>query len=457
MGNGMKVYHLPLLPFIKGDVALIVKYNLISVIRQILIREHVDICHGHLGTSITSAMVIYTAKLLGLKTVKTEHSHFTYNEVGMIMFNKLCMWYLKETDATIAVSHASKENFTLRAKVDPQTCFVIPNAVDTNKFIPNPSLRFPLNTINIVYVSRMDQKKGTSMLLDIIPVILAKHPNAYFILGGDGPQLQLLDQFVQKYSLQNNVELLGSIPHDKVRYVMNRGHIFLNTSLSETFCMSNLEAASCGLLLVSTDVGGIPEVLPPGVAYLAKPDPKSLISQLFRAIKDYEKIQSQDFHQFVKNTYSWHNVAERTENVYNFVMNKPVLNTFNRIKSQLCWGPIVGMYGVLNMILEFILMLLLDWRMPENEIDICRNFNMQQYSQNPHRFGDHELSIPSLASNYKEKESNIPKHSGYNMDIKKKSKRKNKQSLINTNRYCTFPSDVEDHELQSSPQFFPTQ
>jgi phosphatidylinositol glycan class A protein len=33
MGNGMKVYHLPLLPFIKGDVALIVKYNLISVIR----------------------------------------------------------------------------------------------------------------------------------------------------------------------------------------------------------------------------------------------------------------------------------------------------------------------------------------------------------------------------------------------------------------------------------------
>jgi phosphatidylinositol glycan class A protein len=76
--------------------------------------------------------------------------------------------------------------------------------------------------------------------------------------------------------LYNSVELLGAVPHDKVRYVLNRGHIFLNTSLTETFCMSNLEAASCGLLVVSTDVGGIPEVLPPEMAYLAKPDAKSL-------------------------------------------------------------------------------------------------------------------------------------------------------------------------------------
>jgi hypothetical protein len=65
-----------------GDVASIVLWNIISIIRNILIREHVDICHGHLTTSITSAMVLYSAKLMGLKIVKTEHSHFTYNEFG---------------------------------------------------------------------------------------------------------------------------------------------------------------------------------------------------------------------------------------------------------------------------------------------------------------------------------------------------------------------------------------
>ena len=55
---------------------------------------------------------------------------------------------------------------------------------------------------------------------------------------------------------------MGGIIHDNVAAVLNRGHIFLNTSLTETFCLSMLEAASCGLIVVSTNVGGIPEVLP---------------------------------------------------------------------------------------------------------------------------------------------------------------------------------------------------
>lgn len=77
LGNGMKVYHLPLLPLIHNDVSLVAKYNILPVIRQILVREQVDICHGHLSTSITAAMVVFYAKLLGLRTVFTEHSNFS--------------------------------------------------------------------------------------------------------------------------------------------------------------------------------------------------------------------------------------------------------------------------------------------------------------------------------------------------------------------------------------------
>lgn len=86
----------------------------------------------------------------------------------------------------------------------------------------------------------------------------------------------MLKELIKKYNLGDSVELLGGLPHDKVRYALCRGHIFLNTSLTESFCLSMLEAASCGLLVVSTDVGGIPEVLPPGIAYMAKPEASSL-------------------------------------------------------------------------------------------------------------------------------------------------------------------------------------
>jgi len=72
----------------------------------------------------------------------------------------------------------------------------LPNAVDTNKFTPNPSLRYPLKTINIVVVSRLAQKKGCDILIDLIPEVLAKHPNAYFIIGGDGPKKPLLEELV---------------------------------------------------------------------------------------------------------------------------------------------------------------------------------------------------------------------------------------------------------------------
>jgi phosphatidylinositol glycan class A protein len=230
------------------------------------------------------AQVLITAKLMGIKTVITEHTHFIYNDIGSINLNKFCKWYLKDVDAAICVSHACKDNFTLRAKINPYHCFTIPNAVDTNKFSPNPSLRYPLDRINIVCISRLTMRKGVDFLVDIIPEVLSVYPNAYFIIGGDGEKVPLLKELIKKYNLADSVELLGGLPHDKVRYALCRGHIFLNTSLTESFCLSMLEAASCGLLVVSTDVGGIPEVLPPGIAYMAKPDAQSLCKQLFRAI-----------------------------------------------------------------------------------------------------------------------------------------------------------------------------
>ena len=196
MANGLKVYHLPLLPVVRNDVAFFALLNIFPVLRQILIREHIDICHGHLSTSITMAMVMVAAKSMGVKTIVTEHTHFGYNDIGCISFNKLSKWYLKDIDAAISVSHSLKENFTLRAKINPKICFTIPNAVDTNKFAPNPSMRYPLNTINIVCVSRLTQRKGIDFLIDIIPQIMQLHPNAHFIIGGNGDKYELLQQLI---------------------------------------------------------------------------------------------------------------------------------------------------------------------------------------------------------------------------------------------------------------------
>jgi phosphatidylinositol glycan class A protein len=72
-----------------------------------------------------------TAKAQGLKTVFTEHSLFCFNDMFGININKLITWAFRALDAAICVSHACKDNFVLRAKVDPRKTFTIPNAVDS--------------------------------------------------------------------------------------------------------------------------------------------------------------------------------------------------------------------------------------------------------------------------------------------------------------------------------------
>jgi phosphatidylinositol glycan class A protein len=52
MANGLKVYHLPHIPVIQGDVAFLSVFNSLPLIRQILVREHIDIVHGHQSTSV---------------------------------------------------------------------------------------------------------------------------------------------------------------------------------------------------------------------------------------------------------------------------------------------------------------------------------------------------------------------------------------------------------------------
>lgn len=180
MANGMKVYHVPHLPVMAGDVAFLSFFNSFPLIREILTREQITIVHGHQSTSILQHVVLMAAKSMGLKTVFTEHSLFTFNDLFGIHLNKLVKWSFRDLDAAICVSHACKENFVLRAKYEPEKAFVIPNAVDSSRFTPDPSIREKEiakcgnpDRINIVFVSRLAYRKGVDLLIGIIPQILA--------------------------------------------------------------------------------------------------------------------------------------------------------------------------------------------------------------------------------------------------------------------------------------------
>ncbi len=114
----------------------------------------------------------------------------------------------------------------------------------------------------VVVVSRLVHRKGTDLLARVIPRVCAALPQVDFLVGGDGPKKLLLEEMRERHQLMGRVKLLGGVPHDRVRDLLVRGDIFLNCSLTESFCIAVVEAACCGLFVVSTAVGGVPEVLP---------------------------------------------------------------------------------------------------------------------------------------------------------------------------------------------------
>ncbi len=264
----------------------------------------------------------------------------------------------------------------------PSIVHVIPNAVDSTRFTPKPSNRSDNSRVTVVVVSRLVYRKGVDLLVGIIPAICHTHPHVGFLIGGDGSKKSSLDEMVEREGLRDRVEFLGFVPHRDVRDVLVRGHVFLNCSLTESFCIAILEAASAGLFVVSTNVGGVPEVLPPDMVILANPDVDSLVKGLSTAISD--KIASVDpfvFHQRVRDMYSWKKVAMETTKVYDAVLHQPRLTFLQRLARYKGVGGVAGyIVCLLSITLHFVVSFV-DWWQPRYLIDVVPDICNDSYEE----------------------------------------------------------------------------
>nr|SVE83043.1 EOG090X0515 [Daphnia magna] len=250
----------------------------------------------------------------GLKAVFTDHSLNGFADVSAILTNKLLEITLSGINHCICVSHTGKENTVLRAKVPANYVSVIPNATDTTLFKPDVSRR-DKDKITIVALSRLVYRKGIDLLASV-----------HFLIGGDGPKRIVLEQVREKEALHERVSLLGALDQSEVHETLLQGHIFLNTSLTEAYCIAIVEAAACGLQVVSTKVGGIPEVLPPDMIRMAQPNVNAIVSALDDAIDSHLKgtcMSPSTCHQFIHRTYNWLDIATRTQLVYDNVKKQP--------------------------------------------------------------------------------------------------------------------------------------
>ncbi|KAE8750952.1 hypothetical protein FOCC_FOCC002380 [Frankliniella occidentalis] len=378
MTNGLKVYYLPIRVFYNQCVLPTMICSL-PIIRYIFIREQITIVHGHSAFSALAHEAMLIGHLMNLRCVFTDHSLFGFADTSAVITNRFLQISLFSCNHCICVSHTGrKENTVLRARVESNRVSVIPNAVDTKAFSPDPRNRSE-DYVTIVIVGRLVYRKGVDLMAQIIKEFGPKYPNVKFIVCGDGPKRWLLDEVRERCGLQDRVELLGALEHSQIRNVLTRGHIFLNTSLTEAYCMAIVEAASCGLQVVSTRVGGIPEVLPPQLIYLTEPDVPSLVEGLEKAMEDLARgcaVDPFECHRQVSSLYNWNDVSQRTEVVYDIVTKDESKPLGEQLQCYINGGvlPFMLVVALCHLILKT-----LDWLVPSKTIDIAKNFDQKTF------------------------------------------------------------------------------
>lgn len=97
-----------------------------------------------------------------------------------------------------------------RSGANPGRVSVVPNAVDSARFFPKPSLR-PNDRIRIVVMCRLAYRKGVDLLLRVVPMLCALHGDVEVCIGGTGPRERVLRQAWVTNKLSHRVKMLGHV------------------------------------------------------------------------------------------------------------------------------------------------------------------------------------------------------------------------------------------------------
>lgn len=117
-----------------------------------------------------------------------------------------------------------------------------------------------LNNTNILFLGRINEKKGIYDLLKVVKKISKKYPNVCLYVGGTG-EVENLSSNIKKLGLRNNVKILGWISSKEKDDILRKCCYFILPSYFEAMPMSILEAMSYKCITVSTSVGSIPKII----------------------------------------------------------------------------------------------------------------------------------------------------------------------------------------------------
>jgi len=239
---------------------------LASKMVEVATYEKLDLLHVHYA--IPHAISAYLARQIlakekNLRIITTLHGT-DITLVGLEpSFMHLVKFSIEESNGVTAVSRYLKEktitNYHIEKEIE-----VIPNFIDTELYHPiNGESEMKKNLAPngekvLIHVSNFRTVKRVQDAIKIFDRV-NKEINTKLILVGDGPDRGECERLCRELMLCDNVVFLGK--QEALVEILNCADLFLIPSQSESFGLSALEAMSCGLPVISSSVGGLPELV----------------------------------------------------------------------------------------------------------------------------------------------------------------------------------------------------
>ncbi|MBI3536810.1 MAG: glycosyltransferase family 4 protein [Chloroflexi bacterium] len=333
------------MPFSGSKARIAVAPTVYRRVKKILNAEKFDVVHVHEpAVPILSLVVLRHSHAVN---VGTFHAYRESNNLVYEMLGALLRRAFKSLDGRIFVSDVVREYIT---QYFPGDYVIIPNGIDCARFdAPHlqPIERFNDGRPNILYVGRMDARKGFRHLIRAYPYVKEKIPDARLIVVGafsDQDKMPFV-RYARTHKLKG-VHFIGYISPEELPRYYRTATVFCAPSTGfESFGIVLLEAMAAGVPIVASNIAGYGTVMQNDAQGLLVPpgDTRAMANALIALLRDpLRRARMSERGRVTAILYDWNLIAERVLDFYrelilrrNAIAKKPAKKRLARVRHML--------------------------------------------------------------------------------------------------------------------------
>ncbi|MGB9877630.1 MAG: glycosyltransferase [bacterium] len=281
-----------------------------------------DIIHIHIFSAPLS--VLFIGKLYGIPLILTEHAaEFTGSALRFweVWRAKIVM---KNCQIILPVTNDLAQ--ALRSYGIKRIFRVIPNVVDTRAFHPLPAgvweTHRKVKPTRFISVGNLIPRKNFSLLIKAGAILAKRRRDFEIWIVGDGPLRNTLEELAEREGIRDLVRFLGAKKPWEVAEIMRQAHIFVFPTLNETYGCVAVEAMSCGLPVIATDVPGVREIVKPSPGILVPSnDAIALAGAMENVLDNLHFHDPRLFSSYAHSNFSYERIGKMLNTIYMAVYN----------------------------------------------------------------------------------------------------------------------------------------